>query len=166
MSFDQTPADLDATDRMLLMALQADGRRTVGDLADQVALSASPCWRRIKQLESSGLIAGYHAHLDRHKLGFGVLGFVQLALNEHTPEATAAFEREVQALEPVLSCHNVSGRFDYQLEVVAPSLEVFSDFVRNAVRRLPGVRELSTSFSMKEVKRTFALPVHAHPQPR
>jgi hypothetical protein len=72
-------------------------------------------------LEESGLISGYHAHLDRHRAGWGVLGFVQLGLHNHTAEVTAAFEREVQALPQVLACHNLSGRYDYQLEVVAPS---------------------------------------------
>ena len=150
---------LDAVDRSLLHALQQDGRATVGELAERVALSPSPCWRRVRQLEESGLISGYHAHLDRHLAGCGVLGFVQLGLHNHTAEITAAFEREVQALPQVLACHNLSGRYDYQLEVVAPSLEVFAEFVRTSIRSLPGVREISTSFSLKEVKRTVALPV-------
>ncbi|MCB1988938.1 MAG: Lrp/AsnC ligand binding domain-containing protein, partial [Burkholderiaceae bacterium] len=71
----------------------------------------------------------------------------------------AAFEREVLALPQVLSCHNLSGRYDYQLELVAPDLETFADYVRTRIRSLPGVREISTSFSLKEVKRTVALPV-------
>ena len=153
------PFDLDAVDRSLLNALQQDGRATVGELAERVALSPSPCWRRVRQLEESGLISGYHAHLDRQRAGWGVLGFVQLGLHNHTAEVTAAFEREVQALPQVLACHNLSGRYDYQLEVVAPSLEVFADFLRTSIRSLPGVREISTSFSLKEVKRTVALPV-------
>ena len=151
--------ELDAVDRSLLHALQQDGRATVGELAERVALSPSPCWRRVRQLEESGLISGYHAHLDRQRAGWGVLGFVQLGLHNHTAEVTAAFEREVQALPQVLACHNLSGRYDYQLEVVAPSLEVFAEFVRTSIRSLPGVREISTSFSLKEVKRTVALPV-------
>ncbi|MGL6205590.1 MAG: Lrp/AsnC family transcriptional regulator [Giesbergeria sp.] len=154
-----TPFDLDAVDRSLLNALQQDGRATVGELAERVALSPSPCWRRVRQLEESGLISGYHAHLDRQRAGWGVLGFVQLGLHNHTAEVTAAFEREVQALPQVLACHNLSGRYDYQLEVVAPSLEVFAEFVRTRIRSLPGVREISTSFSLKEIKRTVALPV-------
>ena len=154
-----TPFDLDAVDRSLLHALQQDGRATVGELAERVALSPSPCWRRVRQLEESGLISGYHAHLDRQRAGWGVLGFVQLGLHNHTAEVTAAFEREVQALPQVLACHNLSGRYDYQLEVVAPSLEVFAEFVRTRIRSLPGVREISTSFSLKEIKRTVALPV-------
>ncbi len=150
---------LDAVDRALLDALQKNGRTTVGELAEQVSLSPSPCWRRVRQLEEAGLISGYHAHLDRHRVGYGVLGFVQIGLHNHTAEITAAFEREVLALPQVLSCHNLSGRYDYQLELVAPDLGFFAEFVRTRIRSLPGVREISTSFSLKEVKRTVALPV-------
>ena len=150
---------LDAVDRALLDALQKNGRATVGELADQVSLSPSPCWRRVRQLEEAGLISGYHAHLDRHRVGYGVLGFVQIGLHNHTAEITAAFEREVLALPQVLSCHNLSGRYDYQLELVAPDLGFFAEFVRTRIRSLPGVREISTSFSLKEVKRTVVLPV-------
>ena len=151
--------ELDAVDRSLLHALQQDGRATVGDLAEAVSLSTSPCWRRVRALEEAGVIASYHAHLHRQRVGWGVLGFVQLGLHNHTAEITAAFEREVQALPQVLACHNLSGRYDYQLEVVAADLESFADYVRTHVRSLPGVREISTSFSLKEVKRTMALPL-------
>ncbi len=150
---------LDAIDRQLLTALQRNGRTTVGELAELVSLSQSPCWRRVRQLEDSGVIAGYHARLDRKRLGYGVLGFVHLAMHDHTLEKADAFEREVVALPQVLSCHNLSGRFDYQLEVVAQDLEAFAEFVRNNIRGLPGVREISTSFSLKEVKRSNEVPV-------
>jgi len=153
------PYPLDPVDRTLLNALQRDGRATVGDLAEAVSLSTSPCWRRVRALEEAGVIAGYHAHLHRQRVGWGVLGFVQLALHDHTAETTSALEREVMAMPQVLSCHNLSGRYDYQLEVVAADLESFADYVRTHVRSLPGVREISTSFSLKEVKRTMALPV-------
>jgi Lrp/AsnC family transcriptional regulator, leucine-responsive regulatory protein len=154
MSFSPDPVD-----RQLLSALQKNGRTTVGELAELVSLSPSPCWRRVRQLEESGLIAGYHARLDRQLLGYGVLGFVHLAMHDHTQEKADAFEREVVALPQVLSCHNLSGRYDYQLEVIARDLETFSEFVRNNIRGLPGVREISTSFSLKEVKRSSELPV-------
>jgi DNA-binding Lrp family transcriptional regulator len=152
-------ANLDAVDKALLMALQADGRATVGALAERVSLSASPCWRRVKSLEDAGVIEGYHARLSRQRVGYGVTGFVQLQMENHTPEAADAFEREVVALAQVLSCHNLSGRYDYQLEVVASDLESFADYLRTRIRALPGVREISTSFSLKEVKRSLALPV-------
>jgi len=149
----------DAVDRQLLTALQQDGRATVGELAERVALSASPCWRRIKHLEEAGVIEGYHARLSRQKLGYGVTGFIHLQMENHTPQAAESFERAVVALPQVLSCHNLSGRYDYQLEVVGVDLAAFAEFARTQIRALPGVREISTSFSLKEVKRALALPV-------
>ena len=150
---------LDGVDKRLLSALQDNGRTTVGELAVLVSLSQSPCWRRVKQMEESGLIEGYSARLSRQKLGYGVTGFVQLQMDNHTPQASETFERAVVALPQVLSCHNLSGRYDYQLEVVGVDLESFAEFVRNNIRALPGVREISTSFSLKEVKRAGALPI-------
>jgi Lrp/AsnC family leucine-responsive transcriptional regulator len=150
---------LDNTDRQLLDALQNDARQTVAELAQRVSLSPSPCWRRVKQLEDSGVIEGYHAHLSRAKLGYGVTGFVHLQMDKHTPEIMAAFEREVVALPQVLSCHNLSGRYDYLIEAIASDLESFSQLVRVKIRSLPGVKEISTSFSLKEVKHAGTLPV-------
>jgi len=157
---------LDGVDKKLLSALQSNARTTVGELAELVSLSQSPCWRRVKQLEESGLIEGYCARLNRQKLGYGVTGFVQLQMDNHTPQAAESFERAVVALPQVLSCHNLSGRYDYQLEVVGTDLELvgtdlesFSEFVRTHIRALPGVREISTSFSLKEVKRAGAFPI-------
>jgi DNA-binding Lrp family transcriptional regulator len=154
-----TATPLDSTDRQLLEALQQDARTTVAELAQRVSLSPSPCWRRVRQLEESGVIAGYHARLSRDKLGYGVTGFVHLQMNNHMPDAMAAFEREVVALPQVLSCHNLSGRYDYLIEAIAPDLESFSQLVRVKIRSLPGVREISTSFSLKEVKHAGSLPV-------
>lgn len=157
MSLNTTP--LDAIDQALLAALQDNGRATVGELAERVHLSTSPCWRRVRQLEDSGVISGYHAHLNRQRIGLGVLGFVQIGMHNHTAEVTSAFEREVQALPQVLACHNLSGRYDYLIEAIAPDLESFSQLVRVKIRSLPGVKEISTSFSLKEVKHAGSLPV-------
>lgn len=154
-----TPDALDNTDRQLLQALQNDARQTVADLAQQVSLSPSPCWRRVRQLEETGVIEGYHAHLSRQKLGYGVTGFVHLQMDNHSPEVMAAFEREVVALPQVLSCHNLSGRYDYLIEAIAVDLEAFSQLVRVKIRSLPGVKEIATSFSLKEVKHAGTLPV-------
>ena len=151
---------LDHTDRQLLAALQRDARQTIAELAHTVSLSPSPCWRRVRQLEESGVIEGYHAQLNRHKLGYGVTGFVHLQMDNHTPAVMAAFEREVVALPQVLSCHNLSGRYDYLIEAIASDLEAFSLLVRVHIRSLPGVKEIATSFSLKEVKRAGTLPVN------
>ena len=150
---------LDVTDQAMLLALQRDARQTVAELAELVSLSPSPCWRRVRQLEESGVIEGYHAHLSRKRLGYGVTGFIHLQMENHTPEIAAAFEREVVALPQVVSCHNLSGHYDYLIEAIAVDLEAFSNLVRNGIRCLPGVKEIATSFSLKEVKPAGSLPV-------
>lgn len=153
------PVKLDETDRELLEALQKDSRITIGELAELVHLSMSPCWRRVKRLEAAGLIRGWGAQLSRRKIGLDVTGFVLLQMECHTREATDLFERDVMALAQVLACYNLSGHYGYLLEVVGRDLEDFSDFVRTRVRALPGVREISTNFSLKEVKALAELPL-------
>ncbi|MBR7783723.1 MULTISPECIES: Lrp/AsnC family transcriptional regulator [Undibacterium] len=150
---------IDATDKKILTELQRDGRQSIAELADKVNLSQSPCWRRVRQLEQQGVVQSYGARLDRNRMGFGVTGFVHLQLEGHSPEITNAFEREVVALQQVVACHNLSGKYDYMLEVIAADLEEFSNLLRNQIRSIPGVKEISTSFSLKEVKRTDVVPV-------
>lgn len=149
----------DLTDKKILFELQRDGRQTMAELAEKVSLSQSPCWRRVRQLEETGVVQSYGARLNRTRLGFGVTGFVHLQMENHTNDMAAAFEREVVAISQVISCYNLSGRYDYMLEVIASDLEEFSNLIRNRIRTLPGVREIATSFSLKEIKRAEVLPV-------
>lgn len=152
-------SDFDQTDKKILLELQRDGRQTMAELAEKVSLSQSPCWRRVHRLEENGVVQSYGARLNRTRLGFGVTGFVHLQMENHTNEMSLAFEREVVAISQVIACHNLSGRYDYMLEVIAADLEEFSNLIRNRIRTLPGVREIATSFSLKEVKRADVLPV-------
>ncbi|GGX14671.1 Lrp/AsnC family transcriptional regulator [Undibacterium macrobrachii] len=149
----------DPTDKKILFELQRDGRQTMAELAEKVSLSQSPCWRRVRQLEEAGVVQSFGARLNRNRLGFGVTGFVHLQMENHTNDIAAAFEREVVAISQVISCYNLSGRYDYMLEVIAPDLEEFSHLIRNQIRTLPGVREITTSFSLKEIKRAEILPI-------
>lgn len=151
--------DLDHVDRHLLQSLQEDARLTTAQLAERVSLSQSPCWRRIKRLEEAGIISGYHAHLDAKKLGFGVLGFVSLQLENHSADIAQGFERDIVCIPEVMACHNVSGHYDYQVEVVARDLESFADLVRDRIRSIKGVKEIYTSFSLKAVKPAIGLPL-------
>jgi DNA-binding Lrp family transcriptional regulator len=146
-------APLDRIDRALLRLLQADARMTATQLAEEVALTTSPCWRRVRRLEEGGFIRGYRAELDPAKLGYGVTAFVSVMLEKHTPAAGRAFEDAVRAMPQIVACHNVSGRYDFLLHVVAPDLEAFGRFARETIRGLPGVKEMYSSFSLKEVKR-------------
>lgn len=150
---------LDRIDRRLLEALQADARLTTAELAQQVALSPSPCWRRVKRLEALGLVRGYHAELDPERLGWGVTAFVQVTLERHEPALGDRFEQAVRAMPEIVACHNVSGAYDYLLQVLARDLKAFGEFSRTAIRALPGVKEMNSSFSLREVKRPAGVPV-------
>jgi DNA-binding Lrp family transcriptional regulator len=154
-----TSSTLDRIDRRLLRELQGDARLTTAELAGRVALSASPCWRRVKRMEEEGVITGYHARIDAAKLGYDVLAFVHVTLERHDAKLGAQFEDAVARIPEVVACHNVSGQYDFLLQVVARDLHGFGEFARSAIRGLPGVKEINSSFSLKEVKAALALPV-------
>lgn len=150
---------LDETDRRILTLLQQDGRLTNAKLAEQLNLSETPCWRRLKRLESEGYIEGYQARLNRHKLGLGVIGFAQVTLGDHSGQMPMELEQKMAAMPEVLSCHNVSGDCDYILQIVADDLESYGDFVRDRLRVLPGISSIRSSLSLREVKVGQRLPV-------
>jgi DNA-binding Lrp family transcriptional regulator len=115
----------------------------------------------VQLLEKAGYIVGYHARLDRRRLGLSAHGFVSLRMENHTPKVAASFERQVVALPEVIACQNLSGQFDYQLEVVAEDHEAFARLVREKIRMLPGVKEIYTCFTLGEVKSGGALPLRS-----
>ena len=148
----------DELDYRILARLQMDGRISNSRLAEEVSLSETPCWRRVRRLESDGLIAGYRAILDRRKLGFGVMAFVEVRFAAHDLERSRSFENAVLSLDQVLSCHNVTGDEDYILQVVATDLDDYGRFT-TVLRNLPGVTSIRSSLSLKEVKATQAIPL-------
>jgi Lrp/AsnC family leucine-responsive transcriptional regulator len=143
---------IDRIDEQIIEALQKDARLSSADLAEVASLSASPCWRRVKRLEELGVIRGYHALIDPAKLGYEVMALVQVSLEQKGAAQLRAFEEAVSILRPVIACHCISGHYDYQLTVVAESLESFSDFARQHINGAPGVKEVTTSFVVKEIK--------------
>ncbi|OIO00092.1 MAG: AsnC family transcriptional regulator [Desulfovibrionaceae bacterium CG1_02_65_16] len=150
---------LDDTDRALLALLQADGRMSNARLAEALALSETPCWRRMRRLEAEGYIEGYQANVSRLRLGYGVLALVEVGFANHADDAPERFETAVQGIPEILSCHNVTGAADYVLEVVARDLPAYGQFVAEVLRRLPGVTSLRSSLSLREVKATTRLPL-------
>ncbi len=146
------PGDLDAIDRRILAELQRDGRIAMVDLAERVGLSATPCQRRVKRLESCGVIAGYGARIDQAKLGQRLQAFVQVVLDDHSEETVAGFQQALLACPEVVACVATSGEMDYLLVVVAPDLEAFSRFALDALLRMPGVRSTKTSFTLRVIK--------------
>ena len=150
---------LDKFDLAILQELQADGRLTNAELAQRIGLSAAPCWRRVRALEESGFIKGYHAEIDRRKVGPGVLAFVRLDTDRATVDAARQLEDAIRLLPEVVACHYISGNGMFELQVVAQDLDSFSRFALNSLMRLPYVKDLHTSFSLGEVKASSALPL-------
>ena len=155
---------LDKFDHAILQELQADARLTNAELAQRVGLSAAPCWRRVRALETQGFIKGYHAEIDRQKIGLGVLAFVRIDAERVNLEATRKLEEAIRKLPEVEACHYISGTGTFELQVVAPDLDGFSRFARHSLMSLPNVKDLHTSFSLGEVKSSHALPLgHLRP---
>lgn len=151
--------EFDKVDAAILDRLQRDGRLSNAKLAEQLSLSETPCWRRVKRLEEQGVIEGYQVMLNRRKLGFGVMAFVQLSFTQHSEEATAAFEKIIQACPNVLACHNTTGEADFLLQVVARDLDDYSRFVDTVLRRLAFVSSIRSNLSLRELKASNHLPV-------
>ena len=153
------PLSLDRTDKALLSALQGNARLTVAELSERVSLTTSPCWRRVKMLEDSGLITGYQAIISPKELGYGVTAFVSLMMASHSRETARSFEQRLLEIPEIVACHNISGRYDFLLEVVAKDLESFGEFTREVLQTLPAVKEIYSSFSFKSVKPSRVIPV-------
>ncbi|NQZ32804.1 MAG: Lrp/AsnC family transcriptional regulator [Oceanospirillaceae bacterium] len=153
------PNKLNKIDLNILNQLQSDGRISNSKLATQVSLSETPCWRRLKKLEEEGYIESYQANLDRRKLGFGVMAFVQLTLTEHDEQTTSDFEAIIINNDNVLSCHNTTGEADFLLQVVAKDLDDYSNFVDSVLRKLPGISAIRSNISLRELKSSSRLPL-------
>jgi Lrp/AsnC family transcriptional regulator, leucine-responsive regulatory protein len=152
-------SDLDAIDRRIVAALQADGRLSNVDLADQVGLSPSPCLRRVKRLEREGYIEGYRAALRRDRVGLGFSVFVGVKIEGHANERALVFEQAVTAMPEVIACHMISGEADYLLEVVVPDLEGYQQFLVGKLLNLPMVREVRSNIALQTVKAGAPLPL-------
>ncbi len=151
---------LDKFDWLILNELQGNGRLSNAELAERVGLSAAPCWRRVRALEKAGVITGYRAEIDRHKVGLDVLAFVRLDAERNRGDVTRELEEAIRKIPQVISCHYISGTGTFELQVISKDLNTFSAFARDVLINLPNVKDLHTSFSLGEVKAGGALPLH------
>jgi Lrp/AsnC family transcriptional regulator, leucine-responsive regulatory protein len=153
---------LDRYDRQILELLQDNAQLSNQDLADRIGLSASPCLRRVRALEQSGLITGYRALLDARKLGLTLLALVHIAMDRHTPDRFANFEKEVARLPEVLECLLITGQeADYQLKVVVQDMDAYQALLLNRITRIEGVSGVHSSFVLRTVIDRTALPLPA-----
>jgi Lrp/AsnC family transcriptional regulator, leucine-responsive regulatory protein len=151
--------ELDRADRRMLALLQEDGRISNVDLAQKVALSPSPCLRRLQRLEDSGVIARYAAVLDPRRIGLGLIAHLEVMLDKQAEHARSTFRRAVQTWPEVVTCYALSGQWDYSLKVIAPDLDHYSRFLMEHVLALPVVVNVNSSFVLETVKDTTALPL-------
>ena len=150
--------ELDKVDRMILEIVQLNGRLTNAEIAARVSLSAPASWKRLKRLEEE-VIEGYHASLNRKAIGLNVFAFISITLDTHSEEAMDSFEKGVNSLPSVISCHNISGKYDYLLQVVVKDMDDFHQLAMYKIRRLGNIKEMYTGFSLKEIKRCPTLPL-------
>ena len=150
---------LDETDRRILRVLQKQGRITNADLSEQVNLSPSACHRRVQRLEEDGYIAAFVALLDARKLGRPTTVFVEITLISQAEDVLDAFERAVARVPDLLECHLMAGSADYLLKIMVQDTEDFARIHRRYLARLPGVRQMQSSFALRTVVQTTALSV-------
>jgi len=146
-------------DRRILAVLQKNGRISNAELSDRINLSPSACHRRVQRLERDGYIRGYVAMCDPKQVGKPTTVFVEITLAGQADEVLEAFEREVARVPEVLECHLMAGQADYILKVVAEDTEDFARVHRRKLARLPGVQGMQSSFALRTVFKTTALPV-------
>jgi len=152
--------ELDRYDRHILEVLQADGRLSNQELADRIGLSPSPCLRRVRTLEESGLITGYRALVDAKKLGLSLMALLHISMDKHTPERFANFEKKVAAQPEVLECLLITGQeADYQLKVIIRDMDAYQELLLNRITRIEGVTGVHTSFVLRRVLDKTAVPV-------
>ncbi len=151
---------LDRTDRRILAAMQANARISNLELAEAVGLSPTPCSRRVRRLEASGIIRGHVTLLDQARLGLKLTAYIGISMDRHTPDRFEAFEREVTGYPEVMSCAVVTGQSsDYLLRAVVPDMTYYEQFLLGRLTRIPGVTGVHSSFELRRVVERTDLPL-------
>lgn len=149
---------LDSIDWAILATLQRDAAQPVHAIGEQVGLSANPCWRRIRRLEDAGIITRRVALLDPDKLGLTTTVFVAIRTKQHDAEWLAAFAAAIKGLDEVIECHRMAGDIDYMLKLRVRDIADYDRLYQRLIARVPGLADVTASFSMEEMKYTTALP--------
>ncbi|MFO1341330.1 MAG: Lrp/AsnC family transcriptional regulator [Burkholderiaceae bacterium] len=151
--------ELDRTTRRLIDTLQRTGRRSAQALAEAVGMSATPVWRRLKELEQSGVIRREVVLMDREKLGLAICAWAYVSLVRHTDGAVEDFERLVAASPEIMECASITGEADYVVKVVVPDMKAYDRFLQERLFKLKGVASIRTNVVLREVKYETALPL-------
>ncbi len=156
---DSAEFELSETDRKILRALQEDGRMTVQAIAERVGLSASPCLRRIRQMEKAGVIAAYAAVVDQKAVGLPVSVFISIKLERQRSVELDRFASAIATWPEIMECYLMTGQFDYLLRVVCADLGAYEAFLREKLTQVEGVSSIESSFALGQVKYSRVLPL-------
>ncbi|QOG22006.1 MULTISPECIES: Lrp/AsnC family transcriptional regulator [Bradyrhizobium] len=150
---------LDEIDRKILRALQQDARLTTAQLADRIGLSTTPCWNRLKRLETQGYIDGYVALLNQDKLGLPETVIIELTLDRHDEEMLERFGQLLTNLPEVIEAYLTTGDYDYVVKVAVESTAGYERFLREKLYRIPGIRHSRSSFALRCLKKLTSVQV-------
>ncbi|GAA4272279.1 Lrp/AsnC family transcriptional regulator [Aquimarina gracilis] len=150
---------MDTIDRSILLLLQKDGKITIKEIAERLNLTTTPIFERVKKLEREGYIKSYKAILDRKKVGFQLMAFCNITLNQHQKDFIKKFEKDIQRFPEVVECYHVAGMFDYLIKIYAEDMERYQDFLSNKLASLENISKVQSSFVMTEVKDFSYLPI-------
>jgi Lrp/AsnC family transcriptional regulator len=151
--------ELDEYDRKILRALQENADISMADLGNLIGLSHTPCWRRLKRLETEGVVRGKVTLLDAKKIDLGVRVHAFVTAKNHDEGALSAFEAAVQSIPEIVECYSTSGDKDYILQIVINSVEEYEQLLRKTLLTLPNVGSIHSTFSLKQIKYSTQLPI-------
>jgi len=150
---------LDDIDMKILRILQKDASMNINDIAEKVGLSHTPCWRRIRKMQDSGIIKSQNCHVDAEKIGLDVSIFVFVRLDTHSADVLEAFEAATSSVPEIMQCYTMSGEFDYLLRIVVQSVRAYEKTVKGKLLQLPNVGVMNSHFALSEIKNTSELPL-------
>lgn len=153
------PMKLDHIDHKILKHLQENARITNAELAERVGLSPTPCLRRLRRLETEGIIKGYRTEINREALGVNVTVIILVKLEREDDKTLREFEAAIKNREEVMECYLVTGKFDYFIRVVVPSLATYETFLSETMLRMPNIATVESSFTLREVARKVVTPL-------
>jgi Lrp/AsnC family transcriptional regulator len=151
--------ELDATDLAILRLIQADASLSLGDIAKEVGLTQTPCWKRIRRMEETGIITGRVTLVNAEKLGLGISVFVAIETGDHSADWIESFAKTVAAMPEIVECWRLGGDVDYLLRVVVSDMTAFDGFYRKLTAQVSSLRKVTSRFAMECVKSTTALPL-------
>lgn len=151
--------DLDPTDLAILRLIQADASLSLGDIAKEVGLTQTPCWKRIRRMEEAGIITGRVTLVNAEKLGLGISVFVAIETGDHSAAWIESFAKTVADMPEIVECWRLGGDVDYLLRVVVSDMTAYDGFYRKLTARVSSLRKVTSRFAMECVKSTTALPI-------